>query len=356
MWRKRRSPAPGFKQPQPFDPISGQHANMGPPGIFTRLSVFQVTDEDTHDNYVVCRGWDLDTDPDCQYLYDASLGGPAKGINVAKPYGLRGMNPYKIGQMVIVAKVRTRLGDNCGVAAVTTGQPADLDEVVDILTDDDDNPIAWVIIEDSGGGLTPRILYDDAAPGGTDIEAWPVFDDNGLAADTGADKVLIQNVFPGTFRGYGSSHSGFDETTAAKVWTARGPDGKEHIVSGDGLASMCLCQLTAAQVGSDANFSVDNVTPVGSGQSPVIATSDTLTAYNVSASAGADNAVACIEFNETSGHWEVQWIINTSQDVFTNWQYNASNTHIEKKTRTLWGNWGGAESGWTEVDTTTACT
>jgi hypothetical protein len=200
-----------------------------------------------------------------------------------------------------------------------------------------------------GGSLTPRVLYDDVAPGDTDKYAWPV--DNTMAANTSADKVKLQNTFPGTFRGYGSSHSGFSTTTAAKVWTSVGSNGKEYIVGGKGLARICLCQLTAAQTGGDSSFTVDAVTVMDGGQSP----GSSLTVYNVSASAGADNAVACIEFNETSAHWEVQWIVNTSQSVVTDYQIDGPNKKFQKKTRTAWANWAGTESGWTDVHTGGAC-
>ena len=230
MWRKKATPAPAFKQPAPYSPVTGGHAPLGVPGITTRLTMAQVIEDDTHDDYVVCQTWNLDTDPNCKYLMTS-------GVKIGKPYSLRGTFPYQVADILTVAKIRTSLGDTPGMASVSVGQPADLDEEIDILVDDDENPIAWMIVEGgSGGALTPRILYDDVAPGNTDKEAYPVQDD--MTADTSADKVQVQNVFPGNFRGYGASHSGFDATTAAKIWTTPGPDGKEHIVTGKGLAKV----------------------------------------------------------------------------------------------------------------------
>lgn len=145
MWRKKATPAPAFKQPVPFLPVTGQHAPLGVPGIHTRLAYFQVVEADTHDDYVICRGWDLDRDPECRYRFDK--------IPIAKPYGLRGTNPYSVGQMLLCAKARTSLGDNPGVAAVTTGHPASLSELIELLKDEQDHPINWVIAE-SGGGIS----------------------------------------------------------------------------------------------------------------------------------------------------------------------------------------------------------
>lgn len=104
----------------------------------------QVIEEDTHDNYVVCQGWDLDKDPECKFLINR--------FPVAKPYSLRGTFPYRIADMLAVAKIRTHLGDTPGVAADSTGQPENLGEDIEILLDDLGNPIAWMIVE--GGGPT----------------------------------------------------------------------------------------------------------------------------------------------------------------------------------------------------------
>jgi hypothetical protein len=96
------------------------------------------TNEDTHDNYVVCRGFD----PETRKFYD--------NLKVAKPYGVRGTFPYQLAEVYPAIKARTALGDTPGVSATTTGQPADLDEEVEILKDDDDNPIAWLLLDASG--------------------------------------------------------------------------------------------------------------------------------------------------------------------------------------------------------------
>jgi hypothetical protein len=110
-----------------------------------------------------------------------------------------------------------------------------------------------------GGSLTPRVLYDDVAPGDADKYAWPV--DNTMAANTSADKVKLQNTFPGMFRGFGSSHSGFSASTAAKVWTSTGLDGKEHIVacSGSIIAKGTLSGSLSYGGNANASLTIDGV-------------------------------------------------------------------------------------------------
>jgi hypothetical protein len=140
-FRKRRSPAPGFRQPAAYNPITGYFAPIGREGIVTRVAMMQVIEADTHANYLVCRGFDPESE---RFL---------NSVCVAKPYGVRGTFPYVVAQILACAKARTRLGDTPGVAAVTTGHPADLDEEVGILTDDEGNPVAWIEIGDGERGI-----------------------------------------------------------------------------------------------------------------------------------------------------------------------------------------------------------
>ena len=137
MWRKRATSAPGFKVPAAYNPLSGQHAPLGKPVERTRIAMMQVAVEDTFDNYVVCRGFD----PECGKFFDT--------VNVAKPYGIRGTNPYVVGQVFAAAKPKTVLGDTPGKAETTVGHPEDLNETVVILTDDDGNPISWLDISNA---------------------------------------------------------------------------------------------------------------------------------------------------------------------------------------------------------------
>jgi hypothetical protein len=103
--------------------------------------MMQIIEADTYDDYVVCRGFDPDS------------GRFLNSVNVGKPYGLRGNHPYNVGEVYAAVKPKTKLGDTPGKAATSAGHPADLDEAVEILNDDDGNPIAWLLLET---GITLR--------------------------------------------------------------------------------------------------------------------------------------------------------------------------------------------------------
>ncbi len=162
-WRKRRSPAPAFRQPAPYDPRKGRYARVGVEGILSRVAMMQVVgddetvaNEDTHDNYVLCRGYD----PETRKFYHS--------VACGKPYGLRGTNPYQLAEVIPAIKVMTRIGETPGVAETTVGHPADLDETIEILKDDAGHPIAWLLL-DTGSGQRFRIfrLTEALAFGGT---------------------------------------------------------------------------------------------------------------------------------------------------------------------------------------------
>jgi hypothetical protein len=142
-WRKRATPAPAFKQPSPFNPTTGQHAAIGPDSPIPAVGMFRVIATDTYDDYVVCQGYDLTTDPACKYLL--------KSVAVAKPYGVRGTFPYQVGWVLAACKARSVFGDNPGVASVTVGQPANLGEAIDMLKDANGNPINWLDLGSAGG-------------------------------------------------------------------------------------------------------------------------------------------------------------------------------------------------------------
>jgi hypothetical protein len=120
--------------------------------------MFQIAEEDTHRDYVVCRGHDTRTNK----FYNT--------VSVAKPYGSRVVGVYTVGQVYsailplqgihpgrpgmdggrhaptpITAPIR--VGQNPGVATVSEGHPADLEEEVEELKDDDDKLINWMILE-----------------------------------------------------------------------------------------------------------------------------------------------------------------------------------------------------------------
>lgn len=139
----------------PFNPTTGEHAHLGPfPARGTTLGLFQVIGDDptdpdtadTHDNYVVCRGYESESDPEHQFLHDPYTAESTTPIMVAKPYGVRGTFPYEQGQVIVAARIRNKLGYNAGKAKTTVGQPEDLDEEVVLLTDDDGVGISWLDI------------------------------------------------------------------------------------------------------------------------------------------------------------------------------------------------------------------
>jgi len=204
-----------------------------------------------------------------------------------------------------------------------------------------------IIVSGGGGSLTPRILYDDVAPGDTDKNAWPVKDD--MTADTAADKVLVQNVFPGTFRGYGDVHTGYDATTAAKVWTSPGPDGKEHIVYGKGLAKLCRAVAKAAISG--ATGTVDAVTVMDDGQSPVVDATTELSVNNPWNFYLADDALCQLTRNGSG--WDITNVAMVAETFETEEQ--VTGLTFQGKHREIRVNPTGAESGWTTWHTGTAC-
>jgi hypothetical protein len=140
----------------------------------------------------------------------------------------------------------------------------------DLLTADDWNALARLAKyeppQSGGEELIPRILYDDVAPGNTDKNAWPCKAD--MTADTTATKVLVQNTFPGKFRGYGDAHTGFDATTAAKVWTTVDLAGKEQIVYGKGLAVLILGTGPSGVVDAGAGYTLSSLVSLDGGQLP----------------------------------------------------------------------------------------
>ena len=149
-FRKRKSPTPAFKMPPPYDPFIGQTAGLPGAKDLTRVALFQVIEEDTHDNYLVCRGFD----PETKRLYDS--------INIAKPYAVRGENHYSIAEIICCAKPLTRLGINSGRAESTIGQPTYLDEEIVLLLDDDENPINWMEIGGAGAEVSQEKFYNDS--------------------------------------------------------------------------------------------------------------------------------------------------------------------------------------------------
>ncbi|HUS97596.1 MAG TPA: hypothetical protein VMX97_12720, partial [Hyphomicrobiaceae bacterium] len=141
--RKRRQPTPSFKLPPPYQPITGERAPLMAQGVFPYCAMFQVAADDEFADYVICRGYD--TRIKKFFDYDAEDLDNKPGIPIAKPFGSRVVGVYTVGEIFPAVLPLSRIGQNPGVAATTQGQPADLDEEIEILkTDDDAIFIAWM--------------------------------------------------------------------------------------------------------------------------------------------------------------------------------------------------------------------
>jgi len=171
MFRKRRRPTPHFKIPSPYNPMQGENANLRQDGDSAFCAMMQVMEEDTHDDYVVCRG------------FDPRILRFMENISVAKPFGKRKPDTYQIGEVYPAflptqgnanfmdfrqvtyippspVAVEWRLGQNPGKVTgggLEGGQPADLSEAIEILYDDNDKVINWLLIDSNGAGGTRKL-------------------------------------------------------------------------------------------------------------------------------------------------------------------------------------------------------
>jgi len=165
MFRKRRRPTPHFKIPSPYNPMQGENANLRQDGDSAFCAMMQVMEEDTHDDYVVCRG------------FDPRILRFMENISVAKPFGKRKPDTYQIGEVYPAflptqgnanfmdfrqvtyippspVAVEWRLGQNPGKVTgggLEGGQPADLSEAIEILYDDNGKVVNWLLIDSKGG-------------------------------------------------------------------------------------------------------------------------------------------------------------------------------------------------------------
>jgi hypothetical protein len=166
--RKRRHPIPAFNILPPYDTASGERERLSPQGIHPYVAMMQVAEEDTHDNYLICRGFDT---REKRFIDYESGNADKPGIAVAKPYGQRGVNQYKVGEVYVAVLPLGapdpdlpfgNLGQNSGKAETTVGHPADLDEKLVFLLSDENIYINWMIVEaGTGGGLIECCLAED---------------------------------------------------------------------------------------------------------------------------------------------------------------------------------------------------
>jgi hypothetical protein len=170
--------------------------------------MMQVAAEDTHANYVICRGFDVRIRKFINYVADDE---DNPGIPVAKPYGKRTTGQYRIGEVYsALLPLQTgnpsptdapfRFGQNPGVAAVSSGQPADLDETVGILYTEEDVVINWMLVDSAGSTSLVRFeLLEDMTVGGCKLAAVREFKNDDAEAECGywetntAMQIMVQD-------------------------------------------------------------------------------------------------------------------------------------------------------------------
>ena len=58
VFRKKKNPSPGMQIPPTYNPQTGERSPLQVKGDFPYCALMQVASEDTHANYVICRGYD----------------------------------------------------------------------------------------------------------------------------------------------------------------------------------------------------------------------------------------------------------------------------------------------------------
>ena len=177
---RRRSNYPLNKTVMPFNPATGKFTGLAPERV-RGIGMMQVIEADTHDNYVVCRGYD----PEDKLFY--------LSIPVAKPYGERGTTgTYQVGEVHAACKPKTGLGDTSMARASGTGHPADLDEVPVILRDDNGVAVSWLMLTaGTGGGYITAHLTATLSAGSSATADAGYWDDGGSFVSYGWSAVTV---------------------------------------------------------------------------------------------------------------------------------------------------------------------
>jgi len=170
-FRKRHQPTPALRLPPPYQPITGERERLLVPGIFPYCAMMQIAAEDTHCDYVICRGYD----PRDRRFYNYD-GAGQPGIPVGKPYGNRFTGIYRIGEVYPAflalsagaeddGKIVPFIGQNPGRAegADCRGHPADLTEEIVHLLDENGIYVSWMLLD--SGTRDVRFCTKDAHPG-----------------------------------------------------------------------------------------------------------------------------------------------------------------------------------------------
>lgn len=135
--RKRKNPTPHYRLPPPYNPITGEYAKLMTPGIHPYCALVEVAAADTHDDYLICRGYD--TRDRKFYDYDLDEGKP--GLPVAKPFGKRTAMLYLVGEVYPAFLPQSLIGQASGTVNGT-----DLLDL-EILKTDDGEYINWMLVE-----------------------------------------------------------------------------------------------------------------------------------------------------------------------------------------------------------------
>jgi len=129
----------------------------------------QVAADDTHDDYVLCRGFDIRVNK----FVDYEAGNSDKpGIPVAKSFDNRRPGVYKIAQIFPAvlplqsgnpspSDVPWRVGQNPGVSQTSPGHPADLSETVEELYTDEGVAINWMMIGAPSSDMVYGMLMEN---------------------------------------------------------------------------------------------------------------------------------------------------------------------------------------------------
>lgn len=169
MFRKRKVSTPGFGH-TPYNPLHGDQANLRQDGTAPYCAMMQVAADDTYDDYVICRGFDTRI---LKFIDYAEGDEDKPGISVAKPFGLRKPDTYRIGEIYPAflptqgnalfndfrqvtytppspVAVEWRVGQNPGVVSgggLDGGQPEDLSDTIEILRDHNGKVVNWMLID-----------------------------------------------------------------------------------------------------------------------------------------------------------------------------------------------------------------
>ncbi len=297
----------------PWNHLEGKPAPLEPSGISPHCAMMQVAAEDTHDNYVICRGYD----PRIKKFFDYVEGDPDKvGVPVAKPWSNRTAGAYTVGQIFPAMIPLTRIGQTPGVRDPgedeedpLLGQPADLDEEVGILYTEDGKVINWLLLEAEihrRFELKDNLTDDNTAATEYELFYDDTFDQYSIGTEGNRTEFELYSFtgWRGTAR-----EEGPPVVDGSRGWCVK-KDGRREVVAGDVGFDRCTCQLTGALATGDGSILVDNVKR-SRGPSPLADpddTTETLLVYNPHSWDGDDDASCVIVWNITTAHWEFDYI------------------------------------------------